>query len=51
MSIFERLRKKREGKSNRSRLGLGRFFLVRGHKSVDWGSARHPGRGALFVDD
>jgi hypothetical protein len=45
MSIFERLRKEREDKSNRSRVRLACFILVRPLKSVDWCSGRLPGRG------
>jgi hypothetical protein len=42
MSIFERLRKQREDKSNR---WLERFLLVRRLESVSRCPARHPSRG------
>jgi hypothetical protein len=45
MSIFERLRKWREDKRNRSRVRLAGFLLVRRLESVDWCSARLPRRG------
>jgi len=48
MSIFERLRKWHEDKSNRPWFGLERFVLVRPLKSVTRCSAGHSGRGDLL---
>jgi len=45
MSIFERLRKWHENKSNRSRVRMAYFLLVCGLESVDWCFARLPRRG------
>ena len=41
MSSFERLRKQGEGKFNNSKLGLGRFLLVRRIESVVGRATRH----------
>jgi hypothetical protein len=51
MSIFERLRKEREDRFNRSRLRLERFLLVCRLKPSDRCFAGPPRGGDFFVDD